>query len=441
MIRFSAALVAVAAVLLVAGIITSDLKLVYVAIGVSSVALLALAIGWFLNKDKLSASSFVAESVTGSASAVPEASVPVAAGVAGSQTAESVPSGLVAAQGLGSVPIGLGSAAQGLGSAATGLGSAPQAGAPWGPASGRPEAEPFTGSSTWPPAPADGTNWAGNGWGDVPVPGAGSVPEAERHDTGLTDAGWTDAGLTGYAPAAQPVGYVPPAEPFAPFVPEPAAVEQSPDPDAATRTDPPTEKTPVLPVADEAETSVGAETLAGAEASVGTETSVGAEASVGTEFSEVERVEVERVEVEPLSADLVESAGAEEPSSSPEERPDRAGAEVDGLVEPSAGDTPADGTAQVAAPADDTPADEVAGADTAAEADSADGSGSGEAPADATSEAPDPTREVTVVPGVPRYHDAGCILIRFMGEDDLEKKTLGAAAETGCTPCRACLPD
>ena len=54
---------------------------------------------------------------------------------------------------------------------------------------------------------------------------------------------------------------------------------------------------------------------------------------------------------------------------------------------------------------------------------------------------PDPSLEVTVVPGVPRYHNAQCILIRFMGENDLEKMTLGAAKEVGCTPCRACLPD
>jgi hypothetical protein len=49
--------------------------------------------------------------------------------------------------------------------------------------------------------------------------------------------------------------------------------------------------------------------------------------------------------------------------------------------------------------------------------------------------------EVTVVPGVPRYHDARCILIRFMGDSDLDKMTLAAARDAGCTPCRACLPD
>ena len=46
-----------------------------------------------------------------------------------------------------------------------------------------------------------------------------------------------------------------------------------------------------------------------------------------------------------------------------------------------------------------------------------------------------------MVPGVPRYHNPQCLLIRFMGEDDLEKTTLGAARQAGCTPCRACLPD
>jgi hypothetical protein len=66
------------------------------------------------------------------------------------------------------------------------------------------------------------------------------------------------------------------------------------------------------------------------------------------------------------------------------------------------------------------------------------------APLSATEPAPaivDLQREVTVVPGVPRYHDPQCLLIRFMGENDLDKMTLGAAREAGCTPCRACLPD
>ena len=48
---------------------------------------------------------------------------------------------------------------------------------------------------------------------------------------------------------------------------------------------------------------------------------------------------------------------------------------------------------------------------------------------------------VTVVPGVPRYHRRDCILIRFMGNNDLQKMPVEAAREAGCTPCRACQPD
>jgi hypothetical protein len=61
--------------------------------------------------------------------------------------------------------------------------------------------------------------------------------------------------------------------------------------------------------------------------------------------------------------------------------------------------------------------------------------------AEAEPAGPDPAMEVTVAPGVPRYHNAHCTLIRFMGDSDLDKMTLAAAREIGCTPCRACLPD
>jgi hypothetical protein len=69
-------------------------------------------------------------------------------------------------------------------------------------------------------------------------------------------------------------------------------------------------------------------------------------------------------------------------------------------------------------------------------------SGTEPPPAEAEAEAePDLLRQVTVVPGVARYHNAQCILIRFMGEDDLNRMTLGEARQAGCTPCRACQPD
>jgi hypothetical protein len=49
-------------------------------------------------------------------------------------------------------------------------------------------------------------------------------------------------------------------------------------------------------------------------------------------------------------------------------------------------------------------------------------------------------RQVTVVPGVPRYHTDNCILIRFMDDDDVQQMSLKAATDAGCTPCGACQP-
>jgi hypothetical protein len=47
---------------------------------------------------------------------------------------------------------------------------------------------------------------------------------------------------------------------------------------------------------------------------------------------------------------------------------------------------------------------------------------------------------VTVVPGIARYHRAECILIRFLGADDLETMTRSAAQDAAMVPCRACQP-
>ena len=52
-----------------------------------------------------------------------------------------------------------------------------------------------------------------------------------------------------------------------------------------------------------------------------------------------------------------------------------------------------------------------------------------------------PDDEVSVVPGIARYHKADCILIRFLSEDDLEVTSRRDAEVAGCAPCRACRPD
>jgi hypothetical protein len=51
------------------------------------------------------------------------------------------------------------------------------------------------------------------------------------------------------------------------------------------------------------------------------------------------------------------------------------------------------------------------------------------------------TGQVTVVPGVPRYHNGDCILIRFMADEDVQRMTVSEAKKAGCTPCRACQPE
>jgi hypothetical protein len=49
--------------------------------------------------------------------------------------------------------------------------------------------------------------------------------------------------------------------------------------------------------------------------------------------------------------------------------------------------------------------------------------------------------EVTVVPGVSRYHRSECILIRFLGAGDLEIMTKQEAVDAKFMACRACQPD
>jgi hypothetical protein len=53
----------------------------------------------------------------------------------------------------------------------------------------------------------------------------------------------------------------------------------------------------------------------------------------------------------------------------------------------------------------------------------------------------EPDIQVSVVPGIARYHTADCILIRFLSAEDLQTMTRQAAEGSGCAPCRACRPD
>lgn len=50
-------------------------------------------------------------------------------------------------------------------------------------------------------------------------------------------------------------------------------------------------------------------------------------------------------------------------------------------------------------------------------------------------------RQVTIVPGISRYHRRGCTLIRFLSDADLETMTRRAAEAAGSVPCKACQPN
>jgi hypothetical protein len=56
-------------------------------------------------------------------------------------------------------------------------------------------------------------------------------------------------------------------------------------------------------------------------------------------------------------------------------------------------------------------------------------------------DAPAAATRVSVVPGIARYHVAECILIRFLGDEDLQTMSRQEAEASGNVPCRACKPD
>ena len=76
MIRFSAFLVVVAVGLLVAGVVTSKLLLVYIAIGVSGVALLALGVGVAVNWRELTGKPKTAAAETSAQGPAPQPAEP-----------------------------------------------------------------------------------------------------------------------------------------------------------------------------------------------------------------------------------------------------------------------------------------------------------------------------------------------------------------------------
>ncbi len=166
--------------------------------------------------------------------------------------------------------------------------------------------------------------------------------------------------------------------------------------------------------------------------------------------AEPEAAEPKAAEPEPTTAAVAASAGQDAPAKAPagpEPASREPAADVPQAEEPTAGESAADDSA-----AEESAADESAAEDSAAEESAAQESGAGDSAADESADGepaadgpagkPAPGRiEVTVVPGVARYHRSECILIRFLGDGDLDIMTRQEAEEAKFAACRACQPD
>ena len=390
MIRFSAFLVVAAVGTLVAGVVTSKLLLVYIAIGVSGLALLALGAGAAVHWRELTGKPETAAARVGTspppAVVPPQVTTPEPAAAPAAAAAAGTTAGRPAWS--GAVPVGLSR-----------------------PGYLPPEPPP----ATRPPAPRE---WK---WRDDPAP-----REAAAEKPAASLAGQRDSTVAGDRPSVpdgdlsvqdQTMIFRQPDQTMI-FRAQPAAVAEEP----AART--PAEPEDTAAAADTARGSTGQESE-----------SIAAESTVAE--STVAESAPPASDPEPAADTPAATSGPAPTSGSPSD--DDAPSKADGQAGPAPATEPEPEPADDIAPADHATPSELAPSEDEP-ADEATTITKAVAPAsDAASDLE--VTEVTVVPGVPRYHRANCILIRFMGDSDLDKMTVAAAKETGCTPCRACLPD
>ena len=161
--------------------------------------------------------------------------------------------------------------------------------------------------------------------------------------------------------------------------------------------------------------------------------------------AEPKGAEPKAAEPEPTTAAVAASAGQDAPAKAPA-GPEAAfrepAVDVPEAEEPTAGESAADESAADESAAVDSAADDSAAQGSGAGDSAAEESADGEPAADSPAGKPAPGRiEVTVVPGVARYHRSECILIRFLGTGDLDIMTRQEAEEAKFAACRACQPD
>jgi len=410
-IRFSAALVAVAIGVLIGGIATSKLLLVYIAIVVSAVALLALAVGVVVKRAELFGEG--QELVPAGAGAAPVQSARTGESQDQPKPVASVPSPAPfpgPAAGYGSAFDG--SPFGGTSQAAPPLTAPPPPAAnpsaphqapdgpgrdrvadpapPWEAQSARDQwsSSPLPGSTTADPAP----DWMPSG-GAASDPGGQAPPTApspvrplERSaPSGPSSAGSdpvSQAPPTAPSPSMPPERSAPPGpssagpEPASPnwFAPKSRSAAPAPAPAQAPADPDPADEDDDWPARyswldDEAGEGPGATGQSGAPA----DPAVGVDAGDHSP-PKVAQPEPESAEPDPVPAEpQAESVGSEPPSADAK---------------------------------DPVPGDDL----------------------------------VAVLRGVPRYHQPDCVLIRFLPEGDVQRLPAAQAKADGCTPCAACQP-
>jgi hypothetical protein len=495
-IRFSAALVVVAIGVLIAGVATSSLLLVYVAIGISAVALLVLAAGVALKRDELFRDDVRPASDVDGATAGQQAVLghqPASSGSGGKASESRVP--VPAAGGAFGSAFSPGDSARGdsaRGDSARGdstrgdnaRGGSARGDSVWGDLASRDEvpARPGSGAgrpaSTSPESTSQGTParpaaWpaAESGFPGVPAAKAATPPPAARSGTRRPPAPPTRADpiLPWSDSLPTRVNITKGSSPD----PVPSWLEDVDDESASARSASAAGATPLAnrPPATTDDARGSADAPATAQAGSG-----------GTAQADDESASTRRTSSgSPASGTLAATWSAlgfgDEAPDEPAAETSRAAADAprswddaswkadsgtDDDVAATAAtagevgiddDAAASDTDDAGTGIDDTYVDtESTGVDDGAGLDDAPDSapaGSGPAASGLTGadegEAepgnvrdPSGAQQVSVVPGVPRYHDPNCILIRFMPTDDVQHMSVPEAEEAGCTPCRAC---
>jgi hypothetical protein len=456
-IRFSAGLVVVAIGVLCVGGATSKLSLVYVAIAVSAFALIVLAIGVVLKREELFG-DLTREGLLGDGSELVPAGAGTSAGSPAPGRSVSAPQSAAAPPPSPASPVPL----AGQERSAYGLLDGAASAAAFAPATAvrpiwtpkEPEPQSARGRAA---APA-------GGWGSTSTPPSGTPSVAPR--------AWDGAKETPSSPSVPSVpasgdvtsGDAGSAGALRSWFDRPA--QAKPSPRSAVETSAPADQAPaprpadtVVTPADTVVTPVDTRASGDVDAPADEDDDWPTRYSWLDEEEADEAVESDDVPLESDDAVAAEVAASDLPEpTSPEAS--KSPAATAGAEEAAAEHVAAEHVAAEKADAAETAAPAAApaaleGTDAADEApvlpsvtdpaaeSGAEPSAEDKPPAEDKPSAKQEsgTKMVSVVPGVPRYHEPDCILIRFMPSGDVQTKSIPEAKAAKCTPCAACQPE